>query len=183
MTDFKNSTPIATVDVIVPPNDVESQTQEQFISEATHAVTDDSFVGKGMGIAIFVLIIVGFVSSFFLPFLSLPCMLTAIVLESVLTCGCCCAKDYNLAPHVKKWATGTLVTLCLMITIQIITAVLLLTALSEEFASTGTVTESSIYSAAASLLPLSIAYYVLVALALVFSAMFTWGRRYGAPRG
>ena len=58
--------------------------------------------GKDLGIALFCTILVGVITSFFLPTLSLVCQIIAIVLTSILTCGCCCAADYNLKPHVKK---------------------------------------------------------------------------------
>jgi len=86
--------------------DVESQEPKEVMGENTTMIDDDDNAGKGMGITIFVLII-GFVSAFFIPYISLPCFIAALVLASVLTCGCCCVKLYNLKPRVKKMATAT----------------------------------------------------------------------------
>jgi uncharacterized membrane protein len=41
------------------------------------------------------------------------CFIAAIVIASVLTCGCCHVGDTKLKPHTKKRAKSTLVTLCL----------------------------------------------------------------------
>ena len=95
--DIKNSTPIA-VAVAMSAPDVESQEPKEVMEENTTMIDDDDNAGKGMGIAMFVLIIVGL-------------NIAALVLASVLTCGCCCVKQYNLKPHVKKMATATLITL------------------------------------------------------------------------
>jgi hypothetical protein len=46
--------------------------------------------------------------------------LGAVVIASVLRCGCCCANKYNLWPQVSRWSTATLTTLCFMITASII---------------------------------------------------------------
>ena len=92
------TTPIVvTTAVRMSAPDVESQEPA-----STTIINDNDNAGKGMGIAIFVLIIVGTVSAFFLPYISSACYIAALVLASVLTCGCCCAKNYNLKPHVKK---------------------------------------------------------------------------------
>jgi hypothetical protein len=50
-------------------------------------------------------------------------VIAAIVIASVLTCGCCCAGKYKLRPYIKKWVTATLVVLCLLLAIQIIVIV------------------------------------------------------------
>ena len=138
--------------------------------------------GKGLGIALFCNILVGIITSFFLPYVSIVCQISAIVLASVLTCGCCCAANYNLKPHVKKWATATLVTLCLVVILQIIATVIVYTAVGEEVSSTGTISESTANAVVASLVPISIPLYILYALALVFSGLFSFGRGCGAPR-
>ena len=106
--------------------DVESQesTFPRAMEENTTRIDDDDNNGKGMGIAIFILIIIGTVSAFFIPYLSSACYIAALVLASVLTCGCCCAKNYNLKPHVKKMATATLVTLVLLFIVSTIVTVM-----------------------------------------------------------
>ena len=105
--------------------DVESQesTVPKAMKENTTMINDVDNAGKGMGI---VILIVGTVSAFFLPYLSSPCYIAALVLASVLTCGCCCAKNYNLKPHVKKMATATLVTLVLLFIVSAILTVMVI---------------------------------------------------------
>ena len=155
--------------------DVESQEPA-----STTIINDNDNAGKGMGIAIFVLIIVGTVSAFFLPYISSACYIAALVLASVLTCGCCCAKNYNLKPHVKKMATATLVTLILLFIVStILTVMLFQSDVYDE--TTGTFSDNTSVNGTMILI-LSIIGYVLIGLALIFSGIFTWGRKCGAPR-
>jgi hypothetical protein len=97
------------------------------------------------------------------------CVVATIVIASILTCGCCCARNYKLKPHVKKWATATLVTLCLNIVLGII----------------GNVMSYGNNNDVQRLYDVSVAFFViesvLLFLALVFSGFFTWGRSCGAP--
>ena len=58
--------------------------------------------GKRLGTTLFSLILAGIVFAFVLPNLSLALHIVAIVIASILTFGCCCAKGYNLKPHIKK---------------------------------------------------------------------------------
>ena len=194
--------------------DVESQESTITIPKAmeentTIIIDDDDNDGKGMGIAIFILIIIGTVSAFFIPYLSSACYIAALVLASVLTCGCCCAKNYNLKPHVKKMATATLVTLVLLFIVSTIVAVMvfqtLITVMDGYDETTGTFSDDTLNSLIngydettgtfsditsvpnANMLfilgILSIIVYVLNVLALIFSGIFTWGRKCcGAPR-
>ena len=175
---------------------------------------EDDRAGMGLGITLFILILLGFLaliigsiivlphiadvydddyfyyddyfaavgSSMLLGILADVCFIAAIVIASVLTCGCCCAGKYKLKHHVKKWATATLVTLCLVVILQIIATVIVYTAVGEEVSSTGTISESTANAVVASLVPISIALYILYALALVFSGLFSFGRGCGAPR-
>ena len=167
--------------------DVESQesTFPRAMEENTTRIDDDDNDGKGMGIAIFILIIIGTVSAFFIPYLSSACYIAALVLASVLTCGCCCAKNYNLKPHVKKMATATLVTLVLLFIVSTIVAVMvfqtLITVMDGYDETTGTFSDITSVPNAIMLLTLSIIVYVLIGLALIFSGIFTWGRKCGAP--
>ena len=176
--------------------DVESQESivPKTMEENTTMINDDDNAGKGMGIAIFVLIIVGTVSAFLLPYLyiSLPCYFAALVLAYVLTCGCCCAKNYNLKPHVKKMATATLVTLVLLFIVSTILSVGSVMVLQSVISlhhgydeTTGTFSDTTWYINGTMILILSIIGYVLflllICLALIFSGIFTWGRKCGAP--
>jgi hypothetical protein len=195
--------------------DVESHesTFPKAMEENTTRIEDDDNAGKGMGIAIFILIIIGTVSAFFtqrrVRYLSSPCYITALVLASVLTCGCCCAKNYNLKPHVKKMATATLVTLVLLFIVSTIVTVMAIqtaNSLMDGYdETTGTFSDDTLNSLIngydettgtfsditsvpnANMLfilgILSIIVYVLNVLALIFSGIFTWGRKCcGAPR-
>jgi hypothetical protein len=47
-------------------------------------------------------------------------LIAAIVIASVLTCGCCHAGNYKSKPHVKKWAKATLGMLCLALIFHIV---------------------------------------------------------------
>ena len=139
------TTPIVvTTAVRMSAPDVESQEPA-----STTMVDDNDNAGKGMGIAIFVLLIVGLVSAFFLPYISSACYIAALVLASVLTCGCCCAKNYNLKPHVKKMATATLVTLVLLFIVSAILTVMVIqsvVSLVDEYdETTGTFSDDTLY--------------------------------------
>jgi hypothetical protein len=207
----------ANVSNMVYPSAPDVESQESTIPKAmeentTIIIDDDDNDGKGMGIAIFILIIIGTVSAFFIPYLSSACYIAALVLASVLTCGCCCAKNYNLKPHVKKMATATLVTLVLLFIVSTIVAVMVfqtlitvmdgydettgtfsddtLNSLMDGYdETTGTFSDNTIVPSASDitsvnvsmLLTLSIIGYVLIGLALIFSGIFTWGRKCGAP--
>jgi hypothetical protein len=234
------TTPIVvTTAVRMSAPDVESQesTVPKAMEENTTMIDDDDNAGMGMGIAIFILIIIGTVSAFFIPYLSSACFITALVfiialvLASVLTCGCCCAKNYNLKPHVKKMATATLVTLVLLFIVSTIDTVMTIQSFFTPFQldgyggydettgtfnddyintmmdeyetngtvsndlinilmkgydeTTGTFSDDTLYNEIQNtsvILTLSIIVYVLIGLALIFSGIFTWGRKCGAPR-
>ena len=138
----------------------------------TTMINENDNAGKGMGIAIFILIIVGFVSAFFIPYLNSACYIAALVLASVLRCGCCCAKQYNLKPHVKKMATATLITLSLLFFVTVISLVMAYVMFFSEL-------DISVFYNV--IWAISIIMYILIGLALIFSGIFTWGRKCGAP--
>jgi hypothetical protein len=164
MSDIKNTTPIATA-VAMSAQDVESQEPKEVMEEhtTTPMIEYDDNAGKGMGIAMFVLIIVGFVSAFFLPYISSACYIAALVLASILTCGCCCAKQYKLKPGVKKMATATLITLILLFIVSTIGAVKLIQSIMDTYdPTTGTISEDSINVYAKMLLPAAIIMYILI---------------------
>jgi magnesium-transporting ATPase (P-type) len=160
--------------VAMPAPDVESQFRQEHTASEEFG---DERAGMGMGIALFVLILVGLLGCItsYIMYLGYDCLtmlvpsgifvIVAIVIASVLTCGCCCAVKYKLRPHVKKWVTATLVVLCLLLAIQIIVIVLLIVLWYH---------------------PMIDIFYivqlVLLSLALVFSGLFAWGRSCCAPR-
>jgi len=86
--------------------------------------------------------------------------LGAIVIASVLRCGCCCANKYNLQPQVSRWSTATLITLCFMITASIIYII-------------GRFIFVEFFGI---LCVFGIIQGILLIIALVFSGCFTWGR-------
>jgi hypothetical protein len=132
--------------VVMPAPDIESQLNQE---HAAFEELEDEREGMGMGIALFVLILVGLVvliisyidtvsllvdmvkavdddayleeviyaasCVMILSLLFSVFLIAAIVIASVLTCGCCCASKYKLKFNVKKWSTATLVMLCLVI--------------------------------------------------------------------
>jgi len=96
-------------------DDVEAQKQKT--APVAVAARYDDEAGKGIGIAMFVCIIVGFavgwIPAGWGPFISCIFYTAAIVLASEVTCGCCCGSNLKLNPKVKRWSTATL--LCLVI--------------------------------------------------------------------
>jgi hypothetical protein len=184
--------------VVIPALDVESQLRHERTAPEEFG---DERAGMGMGIALFFLIFVGLgvlitsfmyaISVFFdelgytppsypppgegsdekrfydayhqeiqrkksvaitLTIISDVLFLVSIVIASVLTCGCCCASKFKLRPHVSRWSTATLVTLCLVIATNII----------------GMFFFGAFFAFIQS---------ILLIMALVFSGLFTWGRR------
>jgi hypothetical protein len=118
---IKNSTRIDTaVAMLIEPDDVESSLKPSVHKAIEENITiidaddDDSAGMVGMGIVMFILILGGTVSSFFIPYLSSACYFAVI-----LTCECyyTTKTKYNLneEPHVnKRLATSTLITLILL---------------------------------------------------------------------
>ena len=131
---------------------------------------DNENAGKGLGVATFVLLIIGFIFSFILPIVALIANITALVLASILQCGCCCANEYNLKPNAKKYLTSTFVSICFAFIVQIVGIYgalwsgRLLTVWTAEGAGNG-------------LLFAWIFGLLLHAMAIIFSAHFTWGSK------
>jgi len=161
--------------------DIESPPEPPQQATATALENEHDDPGKRLGIVLFCNILVGLITTFFLPFVSIVCQISAIVIASALTCGCCCAANSNLEPRVKKLAAATLVALCILIILQSIATVIIFAAVDEEVSSTATISDSTVNDVVASLLPISIAAYVVYALALVFSGLLSFGRDCGAP--
>jgi hypothetical protein len=147
------------------------------MEENTTRIDDDDNAGKGFGIIIFILIIIGTVFSFLtqyrVRYLSSPCFTLALALAFILACASnnCCAKKYNLKPHVKKMATATLVTLVLLFIASTITTVMAIQTAGYDINSFPNASNIFILGIH------SIIGYVLIGLALIFSGIFTWGRK------
>lgn len=110
-----------------------------------------------------------------------------VLLASVLTCNCCCAKKYKLKPHVKKMAAATLVSLILMEIVSYISSVIMtnitkntITMMFDENATAGIFSDAQVPFYVAIIL--AIIGYILPGLALIFSFIFIWGRKCCAPR-
>ena len=170
------------------------QEHTQQVTPSTVEFEDDR-AGMGLGITLFILILVGFLAliigsiivlphtadvyyddiyynddylaavgySWFLGILACVCFIVALVIASILTCGCCCAGKFKLKHHVKKWATATLVTMCLVLIFNTLFLVFMTVSRSRSAFVAIFATES-----------------VLLFMALIFSGLFTWGRGCGA---
>jgi len=170
-----NSSEAVVTAVATTAPDIESQQQQKqqsaVVNPPIYASCDDD-AGKAMGIAMVVLLLVALICTFFVPIVPFICLIEAIFIASSITCGCCDASNFNLKPNVKRFATATLVSLCLMFIAQI----LWLIAMGTDILNTGTVSQSILVGAIGAL---SLVFNIL---AIVFSALFTWGRGYGASR-
>ena len=136
----------------------------------------DPEAGKGIGVAMFILLLGAFVLNFVFPFGSFVCIIATIVLSSILSCGCCCASDYNLRANSKTFATSTLVSLCVMLLFQIIYTMSVVGNFSSEATDSGTINRTS------GVLGVWAISVVLNISAIIFSALFTWGRGCAASR-
>jgi hypothetical protein len=160
MADIKIDTAVA----IIEP-DVESSLEpsvHKAIEENNTIIDDDDNAGNmvGMGIAMFILILVGTVSSFFIPYLNSACYFAVI-----LTCECYYTKKYynlNEELHVnKRLATSTLITLILLF--------ILLSCESPVFYFDETTTVGTTFiSSDAQKVP----FYI--SLVLIYCGIFTW---------
>ena len=138
------STPVVAPKATATPVDAESQMDTKSSVTANAAYSDsDPKAGKPLGIAMFSLLIIAFVFTFLVPIISFIALIATIVIASVITCNCCCAGDFNLPTQVKKYATATLVSLCLMFVMQVIWAVSVIVALTNDMESSGTGSISS----------------------------------------
>ena len=165
---------IALATAIVTACDTQSCHQEQqhqnpgavivYIDKENHE--DD---GKGIGISMFILLLVGLVFNVINPGVSFVCIIATIVLASILVGGCCCAQGYQLRPNVKRYAKYLLVTVCLAIPVGFAAIILLVVAASEG-------TEEST-AGAISVMVLGI---ILNIIAIIFSALIVWGRGCGS---
>jgi len=165
----------ATTSTANTPTDIEAQKQQQAASAAANSTPDNA--GKGLGIACFVLLLIGFVFNFIFPVVSFVCIIVVIVITSAITCGCCCGSDLNLQPHVKKWSTATLVSLCLMFVVQIIGIIGASIAVGTEVSNTGTLSQKTADGAGVGMVIVWALSIVFNVFALIFAGMFTWAPR------
>mmetsp|Transcript_11881 Transcript_11881/g.25542 ORF Transcript_11881/g.25542 Transcript_11881/m.25542 type:complete len:195 (+) Transcript_11881:152-736(+) len=182
----ENPAPVLATVIAMPTDDMESHQNKTHQSVAiispTHSHDNDEEAGKGIGIAMFILLVVGFIFYFINPAVSLVCLVTTIILASILTCGCCCASEYNMKPNVKKFANATLVSLCLMFFVQIVGLVSAWIAVSNEVDNTGKLSSSTAQGAGIGVGLTMALSVILNIMAIVFSAIFTWGRGCGAQQ-
>lgn len=181
-TEGKDSGVVVTAVSTTAP-DVESQKQQQQTAASAAANSEDDNAGKGLGIAMFVLLIVALICTFIpiLAWVAFICVIIVIFMASAITCNCCCASDLNLKPHVKRFSTATLVCLCLLFIVQIIYVIGVVAAMGTEVANTGTISQSTTDGATAGAVAMIALSIVFNILALIFSALFTWGRGCCAP--
>ena len=156
------------------PTDIEAQKQQQVASTTTNSTPGRA--GKRLGIACFVLLLIAFVFNFIFPVVSFVCIIVVIVITSAITCGCCCGSDLNLQPHVKKWSTATLVSLCLMFVVQIIGLIGASAAIGTEVSNTGTLSQKTADGASVGIVIVWALSIVFNVFAMIFAAMFTWKR-------
>ena len=121
--------------------------------------------GKGLGIALFVVLLVGILINIVLPPVSLVCTITAIVLSSILSCGCCC--DYNLSRNRRQLANAILISLCLMVILQVVSVSIWLSGFGYNV------------DQRVSIIIMLVLSYMLNITAIVLSAIFTWGKSCG----
>lgn len=162
MADIKIDTAVA----IIEP-DVESSLEPSVHKENNTIIDDDVIMDEtiswnmvGMGIAMFILILVGTVSSFFIPYLNSACYFAVI-----LTCECYYTKKYynlNEEPHVnKRLATSTLITIILLF--------ILLSCETPVFYLDETTVGTTFISSDAQI---KVPFYI--SLVLIYCGIFTW---------
>ena len=159
--------------VLMSGSDVEKQTANNSNRVAVRSHhSEDEDAGKGLGFAMFTLSTIAFVSKFLDPtrFLSFICVIAAIVLSSILSCGCCCAGAYMMRPNARRFATATLVSLVFALVMQFFSIV----AANAYWAGEEKTTRGYI--------GFFVVTVVLHSMSIVYSALFVWGREYsGCP--
>ena len=123
MTTEPESSPNAVLATATLVGTVESsqkqQQQQQIVS--INPVTNNSEInedGKGLGVAMFVLQLVGLILYLGIyPPLSYLCIFITIILSLILSCGCFCAKRYDLKAY-RRYVYVTLILMVFMIIFQ-----------------------------------------------------------------
>ena len=129
--------------------------------------------GKGLGIAMFVLLIIALIFCWF-PVIPLICLVAVIIIASSILCQICCAYDYNLEHKVKRWSNATLLTTVLMLVFWIIVIALATKAHVQAFK--GAVTQNTLVGASTGIVVLAILMWLLNVLGIIFSGLFVWSR-------
>mmetsp|Transcript_17420 Transcript_17420/g.39265 ORF Transcript_17420/g.39265 Transcript_17420/m.39265 type:complete len:177 (+) Transcript_17420:198-728(+) len=136
--------------------------------------------GKNLGIAMVVLLAVGFICGFFVPIVSLITTIATIVISSMITCGCCGGSGFNLPKNVKRWSNLTLLCLAGMLVLQILYVMLLVALIAEsvssEVANTGQISTNSANNVSIGALIVGVISWVLNISAIIFACLFTWKR-------
>ena len=180
-----NSTVIAlAVAASVPAHNVESQEQKHHPAPgiaSVHSSAEENNDGKGLGVAMSVLLIASFVFQFILPLVSSVCIFSVIVIASILTSGCCCAGEYVYPkPNVKRFATSTLVTLFLILIVQFIGIVAAGVVMSADMSNTNRAPrdERTVNNPPGhlGLFFVWLSSLLMNIMAIIFASLFTWGR-------
>eukprot|EP01083_Nonionella_stella_P005253 15210_1 len=89
----KDSSGVVVTAVATAVPDIESQQgkQQQQSAAAAAANSVDLETGKGLGMAMFILLIVALICTFFQGIIAFICLIATIIISSAITCGCCCA--------------------------------------------------------------------------------------------
>lgn len=166
--DIPTATAIGTLSSSYPTAKSSSQNQQWAGAVVSSPTTPISSLipsseedGKGLGIALFVVLLVGILINIVLPPVSLVCTITAIVLSSILSCGCCC--EYNLSTKRRKLANTILTSLCLMVILQVVSVSIWLSGFGYNV------------DQRVSIIVMLVLSYMLNITAIVLSAIFTGG--------
>ena len=86
--DKNNSSRVVVTGVAMTAPDIESQQNQSAAANPYIYANRDDDAGKGMGIAMVVLLRIGFISIFIFSIVSFICIIATIIIGSILTCGC-----------------------------------------------------------------------------------------------
>ena len=147
-------------------------------NESRDAEKDED--GKQLGIIIIILLIVSIPFYFILPLVSMIYTIIALIAASSITCQCC-GVAYSLEPIVKRFVTGTTVSLALIFVLQIIYVIGASLALANdaEVSSSGNVSfeEDTIEGVTTGAMVLTGIIIALDIAAIIFTGLFVWGRK------
>ena len=117
--DSSSNAVLATATLVGTVESSQKQQQQQQIVSIT--ATNNSEInedGKGLGVAMFVLQLVGLILYLGIyPPLAYICIFITIILSLILSCGCFCAKRYDLKAN-RRYVYVTLILMVFMIIFQ-----------------------------------------------------------------
>jgi hypothetical protein len=163
----------------VSPTDVESQAQLPATDVIVGEVHDEETTlgSKTLSIVLFFIILAGCISSFFMPDITIQLEIIAIVIAYILRNGSVYTSSnrtrsmnlikrwrIDVKPHVKKWATATLVTMVFVVILR------------ASYMEMTQDTSKPFRVSSRVLLSYGIAYYCLITLALIFSGCIACDR-------